>query len=690
MKTRTLCSLIIAILLMAGLPGAVPPLPAAAGRPALSIDPGFLQYVQGRPEERFAIIVQRTGTAAATSGQDPEEQVVNGQGVIRKHLSMISAFSAEVSGAEIARLAKNPNVRWISPDGPMLSADAPEVSTTWATTIGTAVTTTFVNEENIVDGSGLGPNGTYGRRAGWAKGVFGGFNVEAIPGNAITRVEVVLHGYANSAFSRDLIVKAFLDYTPQPEVRIDTSVFAGMVGAVNAGPVIVDITATRQWQWADFYNDFELYIEQAGFLPTNKFFYDAVGLRITSEPGTDTSLETLPTETVTNSIMDGTTQVNVYNQVIGSTQVWNNGSKPWLQGRQITVAVVDSGIIRTSDLKGRVRMHVNFSPAFHDGNDRYGHGTFVAGIIAGNGKHSSGKYIGVAPKSTLVNVRVADDEGRVLESDVIASLQWIYENKDAHDIRVVNISLNSSIPQSYHTSPLDAAVEILWFNGVVVVVSAGNNGAASLYPPANDPFVITVGATDDHSTPGTEDDAVANFSAYGVTEDGFPKPDLVTPGRLIIGLLPDNDKLTMGVAHPANRVDMTYFKMSGTSVSAPMVSGGVALLLQDEPGLTPDQVKYRLMATANKSWPGYDPARAGAGYLSIPAAVNGTTTESANTGIMASQMLTTGTDPVVWYGTGWNSVGWNTVGWNTVGWNTVGWNTVGWNTVGWNTDYWGE
>jgi serine protease AprX len=307
----------------------------------------------------------------------------------------------------------------------------------------------------------------------------------------------------------------------------------------------------------------------------------------------------------------------------------------------------------------------------------------VAGIIAGKGSESNGKYIGVAPKANLLNVRVADDQGMLYESDVVDSLQWVYNNKDKYNIRVVNLSLNSTVAQSYHTSPLSAAVEILWFNGIVVVVSAGNNGTGTIFPPANDPFVITVGATDDRGTVSTADDTMATFSAYGITESGFAKPDLVAPGRMIIGLLPDNDKLNMGRSHSSNRLDTTYFKMSGTSVSAPMVSGAVAILLQDEPNLTPDQVKYRLMATADKNWAGYDAASAGAGYLNIYNAVYGTTTESANTGLSPSQLLITGTNPILW-----SSVGWNSVGWNSVGWNSVGWNSVGWNSVGWNSDDW--
>jgi serine protease AprX len=238
------------------------------------------------------------------------------------------------------------------------------------------------------------------------------------------------------------------------------------------------------------------------------------------------------------------------------------------------------------------------------------------------------------------------------------------------------------VAESYNTNPLDAAIEILWFNGVVVVVSAGNKGNGAVYPPANDPFVITVGATDDKGTATISDDGMASFSAYGKDENGVVKPDLVAPGTNITARMV-NLNMGLAAAHPANIVGNQYFKMSGTSMAAPMVSGAVALLLQDEPGLTPDQVKYRLTATANKSWNGYNASKAGAGYLDVLAAVKGTTTTLSNMGLLPSSLLTTGSKPITW-----GSVGWESVGWESVGWESVGWESVGWESVGWESDYW--
>ena len=128
-----------------------------------------------------------------------------------------------------------------------------------------------------------------------------------------------------------------------------------------------------------------------------------------------------------------------------------------------------------------------------------------------------------------------------------------------------------------------------------------------------------------------------------------------------------------------------YFRMSGTSMAAPMVAGAVALLLQSDSNLTPDQVKYRLKATAvhDSRWPAYNSARAGAGLLDIYAAVHSNTNASSNTGLPASHLLWTGGQPL-----NWGSVNWNSVNWNSVNWNSVNWNSVNWNSVNWNSDWW--
>ncbi len=645
--------------------------------------PLLMQLAMTAPDKMVDVIIQKNDQAF-----DFEKEITHLGGYVTKDLGIINAVAARVPAGKTAELAQSSSVRWINIDAPMFTAQTTSTTfTSWATAVGTVIPNQYLNPTLMVDGEGLGPNGSFGGRSGNAKGTFAGFNVEAVPGHAITKVELVLYAYANMSFSKDLKINAYINGAKQHEISVKTTVLSNVIGASNADLVYIDITPVKSWQWADFYRNFELYLEQAGFSAEYTVSYDAVGLRITSAPGVDNSLDTLADPALADSFIDGSNQVNVYNEVIGATQLWNTTNK--LQGKGVTIAVVDSGIYKTKDLSGRVKANINFNPSYHDGNDRYGHGTFVAGIIAGNGNRSNGKYIGVAPKATLLNVRIADDQGMMYESDVIDSLQWVYNNKEKYHIRVVNLSLNSSMAQSYHTSPLDAAVEVLWFDGIVVVVSAGNNGTSTLYPPANDPFVITVGATDDKATLSRDDDTFATFSAYGVDESGSTKPDLVAPGRLIVGLLPANDKLSMSQSHPSNRVDTTYFKMSGTSVSAPMVTGAVALLLQDEPDLTPDEVKYRLMATANKNWAGYDPSVMGAGYLDIYTAVYSTTTDSANTGLLPSQLLLTGSDPVVWNAVNWNSVNWNSVNWNSVNWNSVNWNSVNWNSVNWNSDYWG-
>ncbi|MSP13907.1 MAG: hypothetical protein EXR62_13245, partial [Chloroflexi bacterium] len=563
--------------------------PAALAKP-IRAQAALLQMAAAQPGARVAVIVQKQ-----VRDQSVEELVTGLGGLVTNDLSIINAFVAEIPAGAVPELAKTEGVRWVSLDAPVSQSVAPATFVSWASTVGSVVVNGFTNATAMVD-STIGPNATYGY-GGNVVGSFADFEAEITPGNAISKVEVVLRAYApvtlNSGDDPKLTIA--VGGVKGSSVTLNHHAFDTFIGAANAGTVYVDMTSTRSWQWSDFDNGIEVIVDQGKFGKADYLYYDAIGLRVTSIPGNDPSGNTDTSSPTPDAPVDASQQLNVYNSVIGASQLWNTAN--YVQGKNVTVAVVDSGVATTGDLKGRIKKSVNFNQAYHDAKDLFGHGTFVAGIVAGNGANSQGKYIGVAPKTNLLNVRVSDDNGGSTESAVVGALQWILQNKQKYNIRVVNLSLNSTMAQSYHTSPLDAALEILWFNKIVVVVSAGNNGTSTLYPPANDPFVITVGATDDKGTATLLDDAVASFSAYGVTPAGAVKPDLVAPGKNIIGYLPENNVLKIGMAHPVNRINTTYFKMSGTSMAAPMVSGAVALLLQAKPTLTPDQVKYVLKAT---------------------------------------------------------------------------------------------
>ncbi|MGA3090763.1 MAG: S8 family peptidase [Terriglobales bacterium] len=351
-----------------------------------------------------------------------------------------------------------------------------------------------------------------------------------------------------------------------------------------------------------------------------------------------------------------------------------------LNGSGIGVAVIDSGIAANSDLNNASGVsRVVYSQSFVSGDtttsDKYGHGTHVAGLIGGSGASSgtgngyAATYAGVAPNVNLINLRVLDLNGMGVDSQVIAAIQQAIALKSTYNIRVISMSLGRPIFESYTLDPVDQAVEAAWKAGIVVVCAAGNNGRfaptngfGTIGVPANDPSVITVGATMTELTSTRVDDQIASYSSKGPTSvDHIVKPDLVAPGNRIVSLRVPGS--TLDTAYPQFQIAPTsgtakYYELSGTSMATPIVSGAVALMLQQNSALTPDQVKARLMKTA---WKGfgqytyshdshgnlynneYDIFTYGAGYLDIDAALGNT---DLATGLALSQTAVMGSGGV--------------------------------------------
>ena len=342
------------------------------------------------------------------------------------------------------------------------------------------------------------------------------------------------------------------------------------------------------------------------------------------------------------------------------------------------IAVIDSGVNTYDDLNsgllgkvpvlGGLRSRVVYSASLisrTSAADQYGHGSHVAGIIAGDGKDSTGfgfdyTVRGIAPNANIVSLKVLDSTGAGTDSLVIAGIQEAMALQSKYNIRVINLSLGRPVSASYENDPLCLAVQQAWQAGIVVVVAAGNdgrdnslgtNGYGTITAPGNSPYVITVGAMNTNGTLTPTDDRITSYTSKGPTSiDHIVKPDLVAPGNRIISLrdvgsyLDTNDstnQVAMSVYSVANAtVAGSYYVLSGTSMATPMVSGAAALMLQQNPSLTPDQVKARLMKTATKFAPGYSTATdsvtgtvytdeydiftIGAGYLNVPAALGNT------------------------------------------------------------------
>jgi serine protease AprX len=309
------------------------------------------------------------------------------------------------------------------------------------------------------------------------------------------------------------------------------------------------------------------------------------------------------------NVLDAANLVSTYPYAAQAPQAWNTTG-----GLGVGVAVLDTGIAgglidfnSTVTSRSRVIGAAVVNPDATTATDTYGHGTHVAGIIAGNGNQRSatdpvyGQYVGIAPRANLVSVKISDDAGQATILDAIYGLQFVVDHRDEYNIRVVNLSFESTDTGSYRTDPLDAAVEAAYFHGILPVAAAGNRGdeaGAVDHAPGNDPFVLSVGAYDDLGTRSSGDDEYATWSSRGQTVDGHAKPEIGAPGVHIVSTVPPDSLYTS--LCPSCVVPGGYFRISGTSMAAPVVSGAAALVFAAHPGWTPAEVKATLVASGRR------------------------------------------------------------------------------------------
>jgi serine protease AprX len=424
----------------------------------------------------------------------------------------------------------------------------------------------------------------------------------------------------------------------------------------------------------------------------------------------------------------------ITNQITDADVFWSAG----YDGTGIDIALIDTGVVPVDGLTwpGKVINGPDFSFESQAENLRYldtfGHGTHLAGIVAGRDNADS-NFKGMAPGARLVNVKVADAQGAVDVSQVIAAIDWVIQHRNDNDmdIRVINLAYGTDGTQPYQVDPLSHAVERAWNAGIVVVVAAGNDGnEALLRNPAVDPFVIAVGAAENDTS---QISGVASFSNCGTSERFV---DIVAPGRSILSLR--NLGSYADEHYPQAAVAESYFLGSGTSQAAAVVSGAVALLLDKHPELTPNQVKAMLKDNAEYV-PGAHFTCQGAGALDLKAVErartpgvnstkqpyepsNGTGSLEAARGsnhvydggvilqgeidIMSSPWTgyctvhdnnTTCLDTlwdggdfngVTWSGVSWSGLSWSGLSWSGLSWSGLSWSGLSWSGLSWSNRDW--
>jgi Subtilase family len=401
-------------------------------------------------------------------------------------------------------------------------------------------------------------------------------------------------------------------------------------------------------------------------------------------------------------------------EAIKAKEVWKAG----YLGQGIDVALIDSGVAPVKGIKDHLLYGPDLSFESQTSNlsnvDSFGHGTHMAGIIAGRDSTIQAghededldkAFVGVAPKARIVSVKVATSSGATDVSQVIAAIDWVvqHRNADGLNIRVLNLSFGTDGTQDYTLDPLAYAAEVAWMHGIVVVVAAGNAGFGTpqLNNPAYDPYVIAVGADDTRGSDDPKDDVIPDWQSRG---NALRHPDIVAPGKSIVSLR--DPGAFVDEANPGARVGYSrFFRGSGSSQAAAIVSGAVATLLDQRPQLTPDQVKALLMQTA-VPLPNADPVAQGAGLINLHRAREAKTETVANavqtwprsSGLGSLQLArgsVTAEDEGVLlqgeqtiFGDTWDATTWASQAWDGTSWSGGSWSGRTWSGDCWCGQSW--
>jgi serine protease AprX len=692
--------------------------PAGAARHDALVPPGLAAAAKADPARTFRVIVQGDGVrtpgvaAAVQAALAADPGRANG---VRRQFAVISGVSAELTGAQIIALSHGPSILAITPDtqlrgsidspGPVLvTAPAVDGGTVEGNTL-SATTGVWTGAEPLA----------YSYRWQFCDAALSCTEVAGetaatftIPtGAAGSRVRVAVTatdalGVSSSAASDAKEISSPPPAAPPPPAPVPVlpTLLAppvvtgdptqGATLTVSDGEWTASAPVSLSYRWQRCTTDGCSDIAGAQTATYSAVLAD-VGATLravvlaTSADGAASAVAG-PTAPVRPLLHGGVWSSQLWPVAAGLPRLWDT-----VVGTQVpAIAFVDSGIDpSTPDLAGRIvdTVVLTQSPNNSPGDGR-GHGTLVAGIAAGNADGRAG----AAPSAKLVSIDVLDDQGIGQTSDVLAAADWIYQHKDADGIRVANFSLTGSTGASFQYDPLDRALERLWLSGVVVAAAAGNygkDGQASGVPfaPGNDPLVITVGADDTVGTDGASDDVTAPWSAFGSTIDGFAKPELGAPGRLLTGPVPASS--TLAAERPDRVVGPGLMQLSGTSLAAPVVAGSAADLLALHPDWSPDQVKGALMASAT-ALPNAVPGSSGVGEIDAAAAADVATPPNANAPLEAFLVPDANGGPPAIDTDAWAAAAAADPSWATSYWGSSYWGSSYWGSSYWGSAYWGS